>query len=123
MHIYKGYSHPSSCDYFDISSELAIGLWTEIHRLLTHSFQVANDNGFQFYGYPVGRRCTNGNIRVVMCLLYPPTHYIIEEHLDVTPFMDLDVQLVTNLKIMMEKSCPEHLFWHRCCDLPRDLPV
>ena len=80
-----------------------------------HSFRVANDNGFQFYGYPVGRRHTNGNIRVVMCLLYPPTRYIIEEH--------LDVQLVTNLMIMMEKSCPECLFWHRCCDLPRDLPV
>ena len=87
-----------------------------------HSFRVANDNVFQFYGYPVGRHHTNGNIRVVMCLLYPPTHYIIEEHLDVTP-MDLDVQLMTNLMIMMEKSCPEHLFQHRCCDLPRGLPI
>ena len=123
MHIYKSYSHPSSCDYFDTSSELATGLLTEIHCLRMHSFRVANDNGFQFYGYPVGCCCTNGNIRVVMCLLYPPTHYIIEEHLDVTPSMDLDVQFVTNLMIMMEKSCPERLFRHHCCDLPRDLLV
>ena len=69
MQIYKGYSHPSSCDYFDTSSKLAISLLTEIHCHLTHSFQIANDNGFQFYGYPVGRHHTNGNIRVVMCLL------------------------------------------------------
>ena len=96
---------------------------TEIHSLLTHSFQVANDNGFQFYGYPIGHCCTNGNIRVVMCLLYPPTCYIIEEHLNVTPSVDLDVQLITNLMMMMEKSCPEHLLQHRCCELPGDLPV
>ena len=79
-----------------------------------HSFQVVNDNGFQFYGYPVGRHHTNGNIRVVMCLLYPPTCYIMEKHLSVTPSMDLDVQLVTNLMLIMEKSCLEHLFQHHC---------
>ena len=120
MHIYKGYSCPSSCDYFDTSSELAISLLTDIHHDLTHSFQIANDNGFQFYGYPVGCCCTNGNIRVVMCLLYPPTCYLIEEHLDMTPAMDFVVQLVTNLMLMMEKSCLECLFLHHCCDLPSD---
>ena len=109
MHIHNNYSQPSSCDYFDTTSALAVGLMTEIHSFLTHSFRVANDNGFQFYGYPIGRCHTNGNIRVVMCLLYPPTCYIIEEHLNVTPSIDLDVQLVTNLMMMMEKSCPEHL--------------
>ena len=121
MHIYKSHSRPSSCDYFDTSSELAINLLTKIHHHLTHSFQVANDNGFQFHGYPVGRRRVNGNISVVMCLFYPPTCCIIEEHLDVIPSMDLDVQLMTNLMLMMEKSCPEHLFHHCCCDLPKDL--
>ena len=79
---------------------------TEIHNLFTHSFQIANDNGFQFYGYPIGHRRTNGNIRVVMCLLYPPTCSILEEHLNVTPSIDLDVQLVTTLMMMTEKSCP-----------------
>ena len=123
MHIYKSYSHPSSRDYFDFTSKLAIGLFTDIHCLLTHSFRVANDNGFQFYGYPVGRHRANGNIRIVMHLLYPPTHCIIEEHLNVTPSVNLDVQLVTNLMKMMEKSCPECLFWHCCCNLPRDLLV
>ena len=96
---------------------------TEIHNLLTHSFRVANDNGFQFYGYPIGCRCTDGNIRVVMCLVYPTTCSILEEHLDVTPFIDLDVQLVTNLLLMMGKSCPEHLLLHRCCEFPSDLPI
>ena len=101
MHIHKNYSQPSSCDYFDTTSTLAVDLMTEIHNLLTHSFGVANDNGFQFYGYPIGRRCTDGNIRVVMCLLYPPICSILEEHLDVTPSIDLDIQLVTNLMTMM----------------------
>ena len=54
MHIYKGYSRPSACDYLDTDSYLAIDLLTVIHRLLTHSFQIVNDNGFQFYGYPLG---------------------------------------------------------------------
>ena len=57
-----------------------------------------------------------------MCLLYPPTCSILEEHLNVTPSIDLDIQLVTNL-MMMEKSCPECLLRHRCCELPDDLPV
>ena len=123
MHIYKGYSHPSSCDYFDISSELAISLLTEIHHHLTHSFQIANDNRYQFYGYPVDCCCPNGNIRVVMCLLYPPTCYLIEEHLNVTPSVDLNVQLVTSLMLMVETSYPEHHFQHHCCDLPSDLLI
>ena len=123
MHIHKNYSRPSSCDYFDTTSTLAVDLVTEIHNLLTHSFRVANDNGFQFYGYPIGRWHTDGNIRVVMCLLYPPTCSILEEHLDVTPTRYLDIQLVTNLMTMMEKSCPECLLRNRCCELPSDLPI
>ena len=123
MHIHKNYSQPSSCDYFDTTSALAVELMTEIHNLLTHSFRVANDNGFQFYGYPIGCRHTDGIIRVDMCLLYPPTCSILEEHLDVTPFIDLDVQLVTNLMLMMEKSCPERLLRHCCCEFPGDLPI
>ena len=42
MHIYKGYSRPSSCDYFDTSSKLAISLLTEIHRHLTHSSKLGH---------------------------------------------------------------------------------
>ena len=121
MHIYKGYSHPFSCDYFDTSSNPAIDLLTEIYHLLTHSFQITNDNGFQFYGYPLGCLHTNGNIRVIMCIFYPPTHSLMETHLDVTPAMDIDIQLVTILMSMMEDSCPERLFQHLCCDVSDDL--
>ena len=78
---------------------------------------------FSPMGYPIGCQCTDGNIRVVMCLLYPPTCSILVEHLDVTPFIDLDVQLVTNLMLMMEKSCPDHLVRHRCYEFPGDLPI
>ena len=121
MHIYKGYSRSSSCDYLDTDSSLAIELLTVIHRLLTHSFQIANDNGFQFYGYPLGRLRSNGNIRVVMCVFYPPIHSLVETHLDITPAMDIDIQLVTCLLLLMTDSCPERLFRHLCCDIPDDL--
>ena len=121
MHIYKGYSRPSVCDYLDTDSYLAIDLLTVINHLLTHSFQIANDNGFQFYGYPLGQLCSNGNVRVVMCVFYPPTRSLVETHLDVTPAMDIDVQLVTCLLSLMTDSCPERLFRHLCCNVPDDL--
>ena len=121
MHIYKGYSCPSACDYLDTDSYIAIDLLTVIHHLLMYSFQIANDNGFQFYGYPLSQLHTNGNIRVVMSVLYPPTHSLVETYLNVTPVMDIDIQLVSCLMSLMMYSCPERLFRHLCCDIPDDL--
>ena len=83
---------------------------TEIHALLTHAFHIATDNGFQFFGYPIGHRCTDGSVWVVMCLLYPPpTCSMLEDHLNITPSLNLDVQLVTHLMLMMEKICPARI--------------
>ena len=107
MHIHKHYSQSSACDYFDTISTLAFAIMTEINSLLTHAFHIANDNGFQFFGYPIGRRRTDGSVQVVMCLLYPPTCSMLEDHLNINPSLDLDVQLVTHLMLMMEKTCPE----------------
>ena len=121
MHIHKGYCRPSSCYYLDTDSYLAIELLTVIHHLLTHSFQIANDNGFQFYGYPLGCLRSNANIRVVIGVFYPPTHSLVETHLDVTPAMNIDIQLVTCLMLLMMDSCPERLFQHLCCNVPDDL--
>ena len=121
MHIHTCYSHSSASDYLDTESNLAIDLSTKVHRLLTHSFQIANDNGFQFCGYPLGRLCTNGHVRVLMSIFHPPTHTLIETLTDVTPAMDMDVQLVTCLLSLMTDSCPERLFRHLCCEAPGDL--
>ena len=121
MHIHTRYSHSSASDYPDTESCLVIDLTTEVPRLLMHSFQIANDNGFQFCGYPLGRLCTNGYIRVLMSIFYPPTHTLVETHTDITPAMDIDVQLVTCLLLLMTDSCPERLFSHLCCDVPDDL--
>ena len=121
MHIHTCYSHSSASDYLDTESNLAIDLSTEVHRLLTHSFQIANDNGFQFCGYPLGRLHTNGHIRVLMSIFYPPTRTLVETLTDVTPAMDMAVQLVTCLLSLMTDSCPERLFSHLCCDAPSDL--
>ena len=121
MHIHTRYSHSSASDYLDTDSCLAIDLTTEVHHLLTHSFQIGNDNGFQFCGYPLGRLCTNGHIRVLMCIFHPRTRTLVETHTDITPAMDIDVQLVTCFLSLMTDSCPERLFRHLCCDVPDDL--
>ena len=120
MYIHKQYSRSSACDYFDATSTLAVTLMTEIHVLLTHTFHIANDNGFQFFGYPIGRKRTDGSVRVVMCLFYPPTCSMLEDYLNVTPLLNLNVQLVTYLMMMMEKNCPERIFQHSCCDFSDD---
>ena len=121
MHIHTCYSRSSASDYLDTESCLAIDLSTEVHHLLTHSFQIANDNGFQFCGYPLGQLCTNGHIRVLMSIFHPPTRTLVETLMDVTPAMDIDVQLVTCLLPLMMDSCPERLFRHLGCDVPGDL--
>ena len=72
MHIHEEYSRPSLADYLDNHSELAVCLLAKIAHLLTHSFQIANDNGFQFYGHTLGHHHTNGNVHVIICLFYPP---------------------------------------------------
>ena len=121
MHIHTRYSCSSANDYLDTESSLAVDLSTEVHRLLTHSFQIANDNGFQFCGYPLGRLRTNGHVRVLMSIYYPPTHTLMETLTDITPAMDMDVQLVTCLLSLMTDSCPERLFNHSCCTAPGTL--
>ena len=85
MHIYKEFSRSSLSDYLDTYSELAVFLMAKITHLLTHSFKIANNNGFQFHGHALGNCHTNGNLRVVMCLFYPPTSCIIEDHIDIIP--------------------------------------
>ena len=47
--------------YLDTNSESAIHLITKVTHVLTHSFWIANDNNFQFYGNVLGL-CTNGNV-------------------------------------------------------------
>ena len=96
---------------------------TEIHVLLTHTFHIANDNGFQFFGYPIGCKHTDGSIRVLMCLFYPPTYSILEDYLNVTPSLNLNVQLVTHLMMIMGKNCPECILQHYCCDFSDDIAL
>ena len=123
MHTHKEFSRPSLADHLDTYSELAVFLLAKITHLLTHSFKIANDNGFQFHGHALGHQHTNGNIRVGMCLFYPPTSCIIEDHIDIIPSMDINAQLLTNLVIMMEKVCPGCSLRHRCCNQLMQTPV
>ena len=120
MHIHTCYSRSSASDYLDTESSSAVDLSTEVHRLLTHSFQIANDNGFKFCGYPLGQLRTNGHIRV-MSIFYPPTSTLVKTLTDITPTMSIDVQLVTCLLSLMMDSCPERLFSHLCCTTPDNL--
>ena len=122
MHIHKEYPRPSLSDYLDNYSELAVYLLAKITHLLTHSFQVANDNGFQFYGHMLGCHCTNGNVSMVMCLFYPPTNCIIEDHIGIIPSMDVDAQLLMNLVVMIEKAGLGCSIQHCCCNQPLEIP-
>ena len=116
MHIYKEFSRSSLSDYLNTYSELAVFLMVRITHLLTHSFKIANNNGFQFHGHALGCHRMDGNVRVVMCLFYPPTSCIIEDHIDIIPSMDTNAQLVTNLVIMIEKAHMGCSIQHHCCD-------
>ena len=123
MHINKEYSGLSLADYLDNHFELAVYLLAKITHLLTHSFQVANDNSFQFYGHTLGCHHTNGNVSVVMCLFYPPTNCIIEDNIDIIPSMDVDAQLLMNLVIMIEKAHLGCSIQHHFCNQPLEIPV
>ena len=123
MHIHKEYSTPSLSDYLDNHSELAVYLLAKITHLLTHSFQVANDSGFQFYSHTLGCHCINGSVSMVMCLFYHPTNCIIEDHIDIIPSMDVDAQLLTNQVVMIEKAHPGCSIQHHCCNQPLEIPV
>ena len=123
MHIHKEYSRPSLSDYLDNHSELAVYLLAKITHLLTHSFQVANNNSFQFYGHMLGHHRINDNVSMIMCLFYPPTNCIIEDHIDIIPSMDVDAQPLTNLVVMIKKACSGCSLQHHCCNQPLEIPV
>ena len=50
-----------------------------------------------------------------MCLFYPPTSCIIEDHIDIIPSMDINVQLLTNL-VMIGKAHLGCSIQHHYCD-------
>ena len=56
-----------------------------------------------------------------MSVFHPPTQTLVEKQLEVTPAMDLDIQLVDCLMFLMTESCLERLFRHLCCAVPDEL--
>ena len=61
MHEHKQSTKHALLYWQDTCSEPAILLITKITHILTHSFQIANNNNFQFHGNVLGLR-TNGNV-------------------------------------------------------------
>ena len=114
MHKHQSCTKHALSYYLDTNSELAILLMTKVTHVLTHYFQIANDNNFQFNGFVLGHH-TNGNARVAMILHYLPTHATLEEHTDILSTLNCDTQLLTNLIIMMEKLNPGLSIHHTCC--------
>ena len=114
MHKHQSCTKHALSYCLDTNSELAILLMTKVTHVLTHYFQITNDNNFQFNGFVLGH-CTNGNAQVAMILHYLPTHATLEEHTDILPTLNCDTQLLTNLIIMMEKLNPGLSIHHTCC--------
>ena len=71
----------------------------------------------------VGHNCINGNVSMVMCLFYPPTNCIIEDHIDILPSMDVNAQLLPNLVVMIKKAHLRCSIQHHCCNQPLEIPV
>ena len=114
MHEHKQYTKHALSYHLDTCSGPAILLITKIMHILTHSFRIANDNNFQFYGN-VFNLHTNWNVRVAMILHYLPTCTTCEEHIDILPTLSINAQLITNLIIMMKKLNPGLSIHHTCC--------
>ena len=114
MHEHKQYTKHALSYQLDTCSGPAILLITKIMHILTHSFRIANDNNFQFFGNVLGL-CTNGNVQAAMILPYLPIHTTCVEHIDVLSTLSVDAQLITNLIIMIEKLNPGLSIYHTCC--------
>ena len=122
MHEHQSCTKHALSYYLDTSSESTILLITKVTHVLTHSFHIANDNNFQFYGNVLGLH-TSGNAQVAVLLCYLPTCATLEKHVDILPTLSIDAQLITNLIIMMEKLNPGLSIHHTCCSSLIETPV
>ena len=118
MHIHTHYSGPSASDYLDTDSCLAIELRFII--FLHTLFKLPMTMVFNFVDTLLADFVLMDTSEF-LCVFYPPTCTLVDTHLDITPAMDIDVQLVACLLSLMTDSCPEKLFHHLCCDVPDDL--
>ena len=88
MHEHQSCTKHALSYYLDTNSESAILLTTKVTHVLTHSFQIANDNNFQFNGFVLGCH-TNGNAQVARILHHLPTRATLEEHIDILPTLNI----------------------------------
>ena len=58
-----------------------------------------------------------------LCVYFTPYLLYTRGSSQCYPYLDLDVQLVTHLMLMMEKSCPECIIRNYCCNISNDLPI
>ena len=122
MHIHKQYSWSSACDYFDTTSTLAVTtLWLKSMFFLLTIFTLLMTMDFSSLDtlldvnvpmVPSECSCVYFTLLLVPCWRITSI---------VTPSLNLNVQLVTHLRMMMEKNCHGCIFRHYCCDFSEDV--
>ena len=105
MHEAKPFSWLPLWYAYDCSLSLAICTMALIEHCLTHTFSVANDNGFHFHGHALGLS-PNKTVQVIMTLYDPSTCYEVDDHIDVEPYACITDQLLSNLIGQMERLQP-----------------
>ena len=84
MHESKLFSQLPLRYAYDCSSSLTKCTMALVEHYLTHTFDLANANGFHFHGQTLGLSL-NKTAQVTMTLYDPSTCYEVEDHVDVQP--------------------------------------
>ena len=105
MHKSKHFSQLPFGYAYDCSSSLAKCTMALVEHHLTRAFDLANANGFHFYGQTLGLSLSK-TVWVIMTLYDPSTCYEVEDHIDVQPYDDINTQLLSNLIGQMERLQP-----------------
>ena len=105
MHKSKHFSRLPLGYAYDCSSSLAKCTMALVEHYLTHTFDLANANGFHFYGQTLGLSL-NKTVRVIITLYDPFTCYEVEDLIDVQPYADINTQFLSNLIDQMERLQP-----------------
>ena len=83
---------------YDYSLDCAIWAISLVHYWCTHTFQVANCNGFCFNAYPLGLE-PDGSLCLSMVLYDPRTEMYVNNNATICLIEDVNVQILYSLNL------------------------
>ena len=111
--MHSGFTFSRTIDSYNYNhtSDKAIWAMSLIDYWVTHSFKVANCNGFSFNAIPLGLSPL-GTLRLFMILYDPRTVLYVSQYEDICLTQDIDAQLLYMLFTLMDH--PNLSFSHDC---------